>query len=81
MFQITTDDGAVVLIDGKEIFNRDGSHSALRGWAAVNLEKGYHKLTIRYFDDSEDQTLDVYMVSPDGYEGPVPAEICYLPKL
>lgn len=81
MFQITTDDGAVVMIDGKEIFNRDGSHSALRGWAAVNLEKGYHKLTIRYFDDSEDQTLDVYMVSPDGYEGPVPAEICYLPKL
>lgn len=81
MFQITTDDGAVMLIDGKEVFNRDGSHSALRGWAAVNLEKGYHKLTIRYFDDSEDQTLDVYMVSPDGYEGPVPAEICYLPKL
>lgn len=79
MFQITTDDGAVVLIDGKEIFNRDGSHSALRGWAAVNLEKGFHKLTVRYFDDSEGQTLDAYMVAPDGYEGPIPAEICYLP--
>ena len=80
MFQITTDDGAVVLIDGKEIFNRDGSHSALRGWAAVNLEKGFHKLTVRYFDDSEDQRLDVYMVSPDGYDGPVPAEICFVPE-
>ena len=80
MFQITTDDGAVVLIDGKEIFNRDGSHSALRGWAAVNLEKGFHKLTVRYFDDSEDQKLDVYMVSPDGYDGPVPAEICFVPE-
>lgn len=80
MFQITTDDGAVVLIDGKEIFNRDGSHSTLRGWAAVNLEKGLHNITVRYFDDSEDQTLDVYMVAPDGYEGPLPAEICFLPE-
>jgi hypothetical protein len=79
MFQITTDDGAVMMIDGKEVFNRDGSHSTLRGWAAVNMEKGLHKVTIRYFDDSEGQTLDVYMVAPDGYEGPIPAEICYLP--
>ena len=80
MFQITTDDGAVMLIDGKEIFNRDGSHSTLRGWAAVNMEKGLHKVTVRYFDDSEGQTLDVYMVSPDGYDGPVPAEICFVPE-
>ncbi len=80
MFQITTDDGAVMLIDGKEVFNRDGSHSTLRGWAAVNLEKGLHKFDLRYFDDSEDQTLDVYLVSPDRYEGPLPAEICFLPE-
>ena len=79
MFQVTTDDGAVMLIDGKEVFNRDGSHSILRGWAAVNLEKGLHHITVRYFDDSEGQTLDVYMVAPDGYEGPLPAEICYVP--
>ena len=79
MFQITTDDGAVMLIDGKEIFNRDGSHSVLRGWAAVDLEEGLHNVTVRYFDDSEDQTLDVYMVTPDGYEGPLPSELCYLP--
>lgn len=78
MFQVTTDDGAVMLIDGKEVFNRDGSHSILRGWAAVNLEKGLHHITVRYFDDSEGQTLDVYMVAPDGYEGPLPAEKCYI---
>ena len=78
MLQVTTDDGAVVLIDGKEIFNRDGSHSTLRGWAAVNLEKGLHRVTVRYFDDSEDQTLDIYMVAPDGYEGPLPEDKCYI---
>lgn len=78
MFQVTTDDGAVMLIDGKEVFNRDGSHSILRGWAAVNLEKGLHHITVRYFDDSEGQTLDVYMVAPNGSEGPIPAEKCYI---
>ena len=74
LFRITTDDGAVMLIDGKEVFNRDGSHSAMTGWAAVNLQKGYHNLTVRYFDDSEGQTLDIYLVSPDGYEGPLSSE-------
>ena len=80
MFQITTDDGAVMLVDGQEVFNRDGSHSILRGWAALDLEEGLHRITVRYFDDSEGQTLDIYMVAPDGYNGPMPVELCFVEK-
>lgn len=78
-FRIATDDGTVMLLDDKEVINRDGSHSPLIGTALVNLEKGFHRLCIRYFEDHEGQVLDIQIATPDGYIGPLPKERLFLP--
>lgn len=79
IFRITSDDGTVFFVDGQEVFNRDGSHSSITAWCAVNLEKGMHKMTVRYFDDSEGQAMKIHMITLDGYEGPLPANRLFIP--
>jgi hypothetical protein len=77
-FSITTDDGTVLLVDGVEVFARDGSHSPESGWVFVNLAQGFHRLTLRYFEDCEGQVLRIGLRTPGGYDGPVPDDRLYL---
>ena len=79
--RITTDDGTVLLVDGKEVINRDGSHSPESAWVFLNLEKGFHHLTLRYFEDCEEQVLTIGLHTPDGYDGPLPEDRLYLIEL
>ncbi|MCR5432890.1 MAG: DUF4838 domain-containing protein [Bacteroidaceae bacterium] len=76
--RVATDDGTVVMLDDKEIINRDGSHSPQTQTAIMNLEKGFHRLCIRYFDDHEGQVLDIQLTASDGYKGPLPEERLFL---
>ena len=73
-FNITSDDGTVLFVDGREVLNLDGSHSASSGWAILNLEKGLHHLELRYFEDTDTQKLDIVLTDPDGHSGPIPNE-------
>ena len=76
---ITTDDGSVLLIDGKTIIDLDGAHSPMSKWTIVNLAKGLHALELRYFDDCEDQSLELTVSSPDGYSGPLRGDCLFMP--
>ena len=64
--RITSDDGAVLLVDGKEFINLDGSHSIESAFCFLHLEKGFHRLELRYFEDCEGQVLAVSVNGPDG---------------
>ena len=77
-FNIISDDGAVMFVDGKEVLNVDGSHPDRSGWAILNLEKGMHHIELRYFEDFETQKLDVVLTCPDGQNGPIPAERLFI---
>lgn len=77
-FNIISDDGAVMFVDGKEVLNVDGSHPDRSGWAILNLEKGMHHIELRYFEDFEAQKLDVVLTCPDGQNGPIPAERLFI---
>ena len=77
-FSITTDDGTVLLVDGVEVFERDGSHSPESGWVFVNLAQGFHRLTLRYFEDCEGQVLRIGIRTPDGYDGSLPEDRLFL---
>lgn len=57
-FYTYSDDGSILKIDGQEIVNNDGGHSAQRKEGTVALEKGYHKIEILYFEDYMGQTLE-----------------------
>ncbi len=78
-FKIVSDDGSVLFIDGQKVIDSDGSHSARTEWALVNLEKGLHRLTLRFFEDCEEQRLEVSVIAPDGYHGPLPADRLFVP--
>ena len=77
-FNIISDDGAVMFVDGKEVLNVDGSHPDRSGWAILDLEKGMHHIELRYFEDFEAQKLDVVLTCPDGQNGPIPAERLFI---
>ncbi len=78
-FKIVSDDGTVLEIDGAEVINIDGSHSAQTGFAFVNLEKGFHRLVLKYFEDCEGQQLDIHLAAPDGFNGNLPASRLFTP--
>lgn len=53
VFELTSDDGSVLFLDGKKIVDNDGSHAKISASGTVCLEKGYHDFVIRYFEDYE----------------------------
>ena len=56
-FYISSDDGSILSIDDKEIVNNDGNHGAEEKEGKCLLEKGYHKVKLRYFDSGGGNTL------------------------
>ena len=76
---ITSDDGIVLLVDGRPVIDLDGSHSEKTGWSFLNLAQGFHRLELRYFEDCEGQRLSVGLRTPGGYDGPLPDDCVYLP--
>jgi hypothetical protein len=48
-FQIASDDGSRVLIDGKKVLEHDGLHGASNRKAKVKLTAGLHKIRVEYF--------------------------------
>lgn len=77
--ELTSDDGAVLLIDGKEIISRDGTHGTEVASAFVNLAEGLHRVTLRYFEDYDGQELGVKVTDPDGNYGAIPEGNLFVP--
>jgi len=49
MFELTSDDGSVLYIDGKRIIDNDGLHQAISARGAAKLQHGLHRLRVSYF--------------------------------
>lgn len=62
-FRLSSDDGAVITIDGEVVVDLDSSHSLRHKSGAIRLEKGYHEFELRYFDDSAGQELAISVLS------------------
>lgn len=56
-FYTTSDDGSILDIDGAEVVNNDGNHGSTEKEGKCFLEKGYHKIKLRYFDSAGDNNL------------------------
>lgn len=56
-FYTTSDDGSILEIDGLEVVNNDGNHGSTEKEGRCFLEKGYHKIRLRYFDSAGDNNL------------------------
>lgn len=77
-FYTFSDDGSVLYIDGKEVVNNDGGHSARRAEGKIALEKGFHELRVLYFEDYMGQELEVGFSGRDIPETPLPDSMLFL---
>lgn len=58
-FELETDDGAVLQIGGETVIDLDGPHSKMKKTGLVPLAKGYHKMSLRYFQAGGDAVLNL----------------------
>lgn len=61
-FALTSDDGAVLSIDGQKLIDNDGAHAAATVNGRRSLSKGVHRLRLDYFQGARGQvalSLDI----------------------
>jgi len=63
-FSMVADDGALLIIDGKEIVRHDGLFWILELSGRVRLDAGRHPVQIAYFQKSGDRRLDIFCEGP-----------------
>ena len=63
-FATASADGSVLLIDDRPVVCNDGKHSLFEQGGDIDLQKGYHKITIKYFFAGASNTLRVYCTMP-----------------
>ena len=63
-FTTSSDDGSMLLIDGKIVVNNDGIHANTQKDGKVTLKAGKHAIEVRYFEKSGQENLHV------GWSGP-----------
>ena len=59
-FRLESDDGAVLKIGGLELIDNDGSHSLRSVSGTISLQKGYHPIELRYFDDYDEHEIRLF---------------------
>lgn len=73
----TSDDGSKVWLDGKLIIDNDGSHGAGSVMARVDLQSGYHRLLVKYFEDYAGEVLDFDLEGQGVNAQELPASMLY----
>jgi PA14 domain len=48
-FQLLSDDGAKLYIDGKTVINNDGTHASIGRAGSATLKSGVHRIRVSYF--------------------------------
>jgi hexosaminidase len=76
-FSTTSANGSSLSIDDLPIVNNDGKHGVFDQGGSVPLLKGYHKITIKYFDATSTGTLKVFMTIPGKPKGELSPEDIY----
>ncbi len=61
-----TDDGSKLFIDDIEVVNNDGNHGTIEQSGKAALKKGYHKISVTYFDSGGGNALKVMMQPEKG---------------
>ncbi len=76
-FATTSDDGSILLIDNTEIVNNDGHHGQEEKEGRCLLEKGYHKIQLRYFDSGGGNSLSMRYRRLDEPWKTIPGELLF----
>lgn len=75
-FSTTSSNGSALLIDNQPVVDNDGRHGVYDQGGTVPLQKGYHAITIKYFDAASNGNLKVFITTPDKPKAEItPAEM------
>lgn len=68
--------GSELLVDDQPVADNDGKHGIYDQEGAIALKKGFHKITVKYFDNGTYGALHVFMTLPDKPKGEItPADM------
>ncbi len=76
-FSTASANGSSLLIDDQPVVDNDGKHTVYDQGGAVPLLKGFHKITVKYFDTGNAGSLKVFMTMPDKPKGELTADLLY----
>ena len=77
-FYTYSDDGSKLFVDGQLVVDNDGSHSMRRADGKVALDKGFHELTVLYFEDYMGEMLEVGYSSRNIREDRLPDNVLFI---
>lgn len=67
-FRLTSDDGAVLLVDGRKLIDNDGVHPPRSKEKSIDLRRGLHKILLQYFQGPRYEIALVLEVAREGEE-------------
>jgi hexosaminidase len=76
-FTMIADDGARLMIDGREILRNDGLFWILQLSGQIELEAGKHPIEISYFQKSGDRSLEILCEGPGMEKRPLPPHLLF----
>ena len=76
-FSTISDDGSKLFIDNEEVVNNGGEHGALEAFGDAALKKGFHKITITYFDGGGSNELKVFWQKANEQKEEIPANVLF----
>lgn len=76
-FFLTSDDGGKMWIDGKLVVNNDGSHGSNTEEAHLDMDPGYHRLEVKYFQKTQGKNLEITWEGPGFGEQVIPESVLF----
>ena len=76
-FTVESDDGSWVYIDDALVVDNGGAHPLKRSSGTVDLNKGHHRIKMRYFDIGGEAVLRLLWKPPGMTESPIPSDVMY----
>ncbi len=76
-FSTTSDDGSVLLIDGRIVVNNDGRHAPIEKSGFVSLDAGYHTFKVMFFQAGGGMELHAEIKGPHIEKEGIPATMLF----
>lgn len=76
-FSTLSDDGSMLYVDDIPVVDNDGRHSPIEKGGAVPLQKGFHKITVKYIDVRIPGKIQVFMTPPGKPKGELSPDSLY----
>jgi len=76
-FSLASANGSQLLIDNQPVVDDDGKHGVFEQGGAAPLLKGFHRITVKYFDSGNSGLLRVMMTIPGKPKGEISPDMMF----